>query len=245
MPIHILNGDALASKFPLDEPVIIFRECLIEGPKSSPNLSDFWTDRAKYITQAFDTTPVEYHENVVRELSRLSDTGEEICCWFEFDLFCQVNLWFVIHYIDRFIKHSTVSIVQPDPLRDMQWKGFGFLDAGQLLERYVNRTKADQSELRLATALWDAYRKDDFRMLQDLSKHKSPCFPKLEEVINAHRQRFPKKGYGRPKQKLLDIKGRGITQFEKIFSAFQETESIYGFGDTQVKRMLEELHLLP
>jgi hypothetical protein len=41
--IHILNGDALGDQFPKDLPgeILIFRECLIEGPKNVVEFESF------------------------------------------------------------------------------------------------------------------------------------------------------------------------------------------------------------
>jgi transposase len=60
----------------------------------------------------------------------------------------------------------------------------------------------------------------------------------LKEVCEAEVDRKQKL---RPQQTLRQIIERGETDFHKIFSRFWETEGVYGFGDLQVKKMLEQI----
>jgi hypothetical protein len=47
---------------------------------------------------------------------------------------------------------------------------------------------------------------------------------------------------GRPVQSLLEIMDElGTTDFGLIFKEFNKREAIYGFGDLQVKRLLDGL----
>ena len=50
--IHILNGDALGAQFPKDLPgeTLVFRECLVEGPKKVDEFEAFFASRAAYLS---------------------------------------------------------------------------------------------------------------------------------------------------------------------------------------------------
>src|SRR5688500_7090840 len=101
MIYNILNGDSLAYSFPdtkIEGDVIVVREGLIDGDLSGDNLHDFWQSRAKLI----GVTESEYHSKVVREFERIRNApaDSEFNLWFEYDLFCQVNMWFVISIIN-------------------------------------------------------------------------------------------------------------------------------------------------
>jgi len=63
-------------------------------------------------------------------------------------------------------------------------------------------------------------------------------------VIQAHIDRFPTNNeLGRPQQRLLAIKDQLKTNdFGQIFQQFSKEEGIYGFGDSQVKAMFDELN---
>ena len=46
MILHILNGDALENQFPKElRPVVVMRECMIEGPLSEISEDHFWQKR--------------------------------------------------------------------------------------------------------------------------------------------------------------------------------------------------------
>jgi hypothetical protein len=63
----------------------------------------------------------------------------------------------------------------------------------------------------------------------------------LKQVCRAHIDRFENGGLGRPHQRLIEIKNSGNNDFSSIFQSFGKTEAIYGFGDSQVKKMLDEI----
>jgi hypothetical protein len=73
-----------------------------------------------------------------------------------------------------------------------------------------------------------------------LAQVRSRCLKYLDEVCEAHIDRFKEKK-GRPQQRLEEILKRGITDFHSLFIEFAKTEGVYGFGDRQVKNMLAEL----
>src|SRR4051812_39763377 len=102
MIYHILNGDSLAYSFPetnIQGEIIVVREALVEGDVSGSNLDDFWQTRAK----CMGLTKVEYSNKVVTEFEKIINAAgnSEFNLWFEFDLFCQVNMWFVISIINN------------------------------------------------------------------------------------------------------------------------------------------------
>ena len=243
MIIHVLNGDALAQKFPLDDKVIVFRECLIDGPVDARDEDKFWQARRGYIVTVFDTTADQYDEHVLRELEKLGSLrpNDEICFWFERDLFCQTNLWFMIHYVNRLHIALQYSIAYPDFQIDQNWRGFGYHTADHLNNCFQNRIALSVNDIRLGSTLWEAYASHDRSKLIALAKEKSIAFPSLAEVISAHLDRFPSTGLGRPMEKLRQLQLNGFKSFHEIFTSFSETEGVYGFGDLQVKQMLDEI----
>jgi hypothetical protein len=103
---HILNGDCLADKLKktnLNHNFIIFRECLIAGDVDASNINELWEIRANFIAGSYDTTKEMYFEHTVKEFEKLNSLPDcaEVCLWFEDDLFCQVNMWFILSYLAR------------------------------------------------------------------------------------------------------------------------------------------------
>jgi len=102
---HILNGDALLEMFPEDlGTTIIARECMIDGPTNGKNVKEILNTRAKYLNASFGTDGGTYEEKVIPEFMQLDkiEKFDEINLWFEDDLFCQLNLWFVCSCLKEF-----------------------------------------------------------------------------------------------------------------------------------------------
>src|SRR6185503_10497629 len=101
MKYHVLNGDALAEKFPEETvrgDLIIIREAFIEGPLSTDFTKEYWDQRMAFIQSAYRATPEEYEVQFLSQLQLLDSIKDEdeVFLWFEDDLFCVVNMLFVI-----------------------------------------------------------------------------------------------------------------------------------------------------
>ncbi|HEY0742999.1 MAG TPA: hypothetical protein VGD40_16130 [Chryseosolibacter sp.] len=239
MELHVLNGDALAEKFPFAGEKIICREALIDGPVDARDLDSFWAQRATFLSS---DNPDEYFNLVVKEYHRLTRADASVInLWFEHDLFCQVNLWFTIHLLEKSKTNASLYVVTPTDLTDPLWSGFGKMSNEDLEKCYEARVLVEGQDKQLALALWDAYSTNNALALTKQSDHKSKAFPLLAEVCKAHLDRFSRDGLGRPEKKLKSILENGTTQFDKIFHEFRQTEGVYGFGDAQVKSLLSKV----
>lgn len=246
MIYNILNGDSLAYSFPdakIEGDIIVVREALIDGDLSGNDLHDFWHSRAKYM----GLTEVEYHDKVASELERIMNAPDdsEFNLWFEYDLFCQVNMWFVISIINSLPAEKKVYAVHTSYLdrNDKHfWNGFGPANSNQLQVCFTDRILLSDADLQLGQELWIAYKDNNFEELIRLAKSQSFAFPYLQEVVKAHIDRFPKDGTkGRPEKVIEDITKNVSTDFHKVFKEFWSRESIYGFGDTQLKSLYDKV----
>jgi len=246
MVYHILNGDSLAYSFPgakIEGEIIVVREGLIDGELPSDNLHDFWQSRARYMR----ITEAEYNNSVVREFEKIMNApgNSEFNLWFEYDLFCQVNMWFVTSIINRLpIKKKVFAVYTSylDKTNKQFWNGFGPAKADELKVCYADRIPLSEADMNFGDELWKAYQNGNLEALTNLSKHQSPAFPYLQEVVKAHVDRFPKDGAkGRPEKIIEDIIKNVSTDFHKVFEEFWKRESIYGFGDTQLKSLYDKV----
>lgn len=240
MKIHVLPGDSLVESFKetnIEGEVVICRECLIDGDVTAISLDDFWQVREKYLSASFEKPENFYLENVKSEFNKLLNLNEkdEVNLWFEYELFCQTNMWFCL----SLLKDAQVEIYRVAPVIKNQkdiWKGFGILGREDLQRSFVAREKFSRKDLELGVNLWNAYQKQEFEKLETLSKTESKCFPGLEDVCKAEIEKED-----RPKAVLRKIMENGETNFGAVFQKFNETEGIYGFGDLQVKRIYDQL----
>lgn len=246
MIYNILNGDALAYSFPkakIEGDIIVVREALIDGDLSGNNLQEFWHSRAKYM----GLPEAEYRDRVVSEYEKIMNAPKdsEFNLWFEYDLFCQVNMWFLLSIINSLSVKKKVYAVYTSYLdrNDKHfWNGFGQANSNQLQVCFANRILLNDADLRLGQKLWTAYKNNNFEELPRLAKRQSFAFPYLEEVVKAHVDRFPRDGSkGRPEKVIEDITNNISTDFNKVFSEFWNRESIYGFGDTQLKNLYDKV----
>ena len=99
------------------------------------------------------------------------------------------------------------------------------------------------SDLALGKNLWEAYRLGDGAQFTTLSKSVSPCFRQLAEVCQAQLDRISANpNERRPEKVILELLAKGITDFDTLFSQFSEREGIYGFGDLQVRELMDSVH---
>ena len=240
--IHILNGDALGDQFPKDLPgeTLVFRECLIEGPKKIVGFKAFFASRATYLSEAYDP---KIKENYSLELSiplmRLvtGDMPSEVVLWFEEDLFCQANFWFVCYFL--FISGFNGKVCWAKPSGAARYN-FGLLSKESLTTVFENRLLIDVAKI---APLWQAYSIDDsdelirlVRELPDLSEYIIPAASAYNDMNTSAFEQ------SRPYLALLEItKALKTTHFGKVFMEFCQKEAVYGLGDLQVKRIFEEV----
>lgn len=246
-PFHILNGDSLAtqlSQTTIPPDYIVCRECLIVGDVSAGNLDEFWEKRAMFISSTYRVSPQEYKTRTVSELNKLNNLprNAEVCLWFENDLFCQVNLWFVLFLLSN---RSDLTLYRIFPITDNEadrWKGFGIATPKILEQSYLDKVLFEPKDLELGINLWIAYQHHNLGLLTTLSKLKSRCFRFLEEVCRAHTDRFPADHtLGRPERLVQELINSQAADFQTVFSVFSEKEGIYGFGDSQLKTIYDSL----
>ncbi|MFD1314165.1 class I SAM-dependent methyltransferase [Namhaeicola litoreus] len=238
--IHVLNGDSLLDRFPLDikGERIVARECLIEGDVSGENLAEFYLNRATFLERTYGTQQTEYLHNSQKEFEKILklNTEEEVYCWFEKDLFCQVNFWFVCHLLHE-NRQQNVFLVLAENL-DF---GFSSYNEEELKLLYRKKTSLDSTDLEGFSKLWSAYQTKNSDKLQEAAKKLTPKFSFLEEVITAEIEKNPIDKMGRPMKVLEElILSRNSTDFKQIFPEFSKRLPIYGYGDLQIIHMINE-----
>ena len=117
------------------------------------------------------------------------------------------------------------------------------MDSDALKEALKNRKILSNDQKDKFVKLWKHYQDNNLQSMSDIGDEMDQAFPFLKEAIHAHIDRMPGLDFpGRPQQTLLNlIKEFGTDDFGPIFRNFTKRESIYGFGDLQVRRMLDTL----
>lgn len=247
---HILNGDCLADQLSQTSIIgecIICRECMIEGDWGVAHSFDFEEVRAKFMHKTYQIPIEEYFQKSVSEFEKMKriPDGSEVCLWFENDLFCQTNMWYVLSLLEGRSGLTLYRIFPTIHYPVDQWKGFGISTHHMLEHAYASKVQFKPSDLQVGKKLWEAYLQADFEHLLEVAQSHSNCFQHLEEVCQAHCDRFPvDHSLGRPERMIKEIMKTKTLDFHEVFSEFTNRAGVYGFGDLQVKRIYDQqIHL--
>ncbi|HUR97825.1 MAG TPA: hypothetical protein VMZ26_07100 [Pyrinomonadaceae bacterium] len=240
MILHVLPGDAIVDKFQaagFDGDIAVCREALIEGDLAGDTLPELWENRARFFAGEYPGAGDNYHEKVVREFAKLTalQSGSEVNLWFEYELFCQTNLWFCL----SLVLESAADVFRVAPVVSSEeevWDGFGNRSPDDLKKCFAQRVRLSSEDVELGASLWSAYRAGNHDELRRLSSAESKAFPKLREVCAAAIEKE-----SRPNEIVREIIRDGEDDFDKIFIEFKKRAGVYGYGDAQVKKIWRDL----
>ncbi len=245
MTVHILNGDSLKEQFPdsLDGRIIVAREALVDGPiRHGLDLDALYSERAAFLSTSYGGSSDEYMQKTAFEfesIRQLADT-ETVYLWFEEDLFCQVNLWFCCWLLINHTGIRQAHLVLAEG--DMRY-GFAGYDTDGLLGLHGTAHRLDETDLVRLASLWPLYLNDDHEQMLESSRSWQSELPFLTDAVQANADRIsPDHQDGRPYRSLRRI--MSLTEpceFGPVFREFWSQESIYGFGDLQVRRMFDSI----
>jgi len=239
---HILNGDSLKEQFPKDilGQTIVTRECLVDGNIKGISQEEFFRNRAVFISETHGCKMEDYYKITVSQFEQMKEIPQdsEINLWFEDDLFCQVNFWFVMSLLSK-IKHKRnykYYLVRPSSGHEYS---FGSMNQKELSFAY--KEKIALTDLNKIEQLWNLYQNEDSDAMLSIAQDLQVSYPFILSAIEAHIQRLPSKNsFGRPIDTLISILQELRTDnFGTIFREFLKREPIYGFGDLQVQNMIK------
>ena len=156
--------------------------------------------------------------------------------WFEDDLFCQTNLWFIAHFLCQFTDEQAIYLIRPD---DNMNYVFASMNEQALEKAYQNKQELSQQTLGELSKMWQYYQAKDLEKMLKIAQNNNEKLGFLEEAAKAHIDRVLNQ---RPQKALSKIiKELQTKDFAKVFPVFNRQERIYGFGDMQVKRIFDKL----
>ncbi len=240
--LHILNGDAAAEVVrhsDIGGVTVPWRESLMTGP--TPDglpLAQWITIRAQHLSEAYEADLAHCRHDLQRQIELLHTFAdhEEVVLWFDRDLFCQVNLWYLLHWFSCRSHESTlISIVglEKHPELHLQ-SGIGSLNVESLRSLFEQRMQLSDAHFALGTRAWIAYCSPDPTTLQRAAESNTSALPFMKDVLLSHLSRFPstRNGLGRIERKILELLSTGRTWFHEIFEGLTQSESD-GLGDYQ------------
>ncbi|MPQ46377.1 DUF1835 domain-containing protein [Marinifilum sp. N1E240] len=242
---HILNGDCLKEMFPKNSSgeQIVMREFLVEGDVLGESLDELLQIRAKYICgRNLVSSEEEYHQKSSVEIKKILTIGvnDEVNLWFEDDLFCQVNFWFVLNLLYENHKRENIYLVRPNKGNEYN---FGNMNHKELSLAFHHRQEIKGKELKQIRQLWRYYQKEKWSEMIRVAELFQEKFPFLLPAVYAQINRLSKgNDQGRPIESLKKImKDLNTTEFALVFKEFCKREAIYGFGDIQVRCLYDDI----
>lgn len=249
--LHITNGDAftqLLQAQKLEGDIITWREMLCEG-KTETNVGSetFWRTRFEFLHKNYNVSKPWFIEKTLKEYRSLCNhkQQDEIILWFEYDLFCQVNMLAVISWLKTYRRHARITLAcSGDQGQPGAYKGLCELTSSEIQDLYTNRVELNQDDIEYADYVWQLYCSNNPIRLENLSDFDNYQFPYLESAVQAHLKRFPtiKNGLNAVENQLLQTVNEFKPASKKaFFKKILLNQGWYGFGDSQYERMLEGL----
>lgn len=241
--LHILNGDATRQQFDKTEiegTVAVWREMLSDGPGPSAfEAAAFWENRLPFLREVFQISPSRYHRDFMSQLSTITAFRQydEVVLWFEFDLFCQLNLMALIAFLEEQQDYAgLVSLVcVGEQTGSRKLLGLGEIEPASYPELFNNRRELSKRELAYAGRVWRAYCADHPTELQQCLSSVPEGFPYLTPALRSHFRRFPSpfNGLNAIEEQLLHQVSTGGKTKKQVVGAMLRWQVWYGFGDLQ------------
>ncbi len=164
----------------------MWRDILCEGPVAAS--IDDPADRGAYLARLLDIDAAEYvagWREAHAALARAAD-HDEIVLWFEQDLFCAVNLWYVLSRLAGVRAALTLVYPSLDELR-----GLGTVGPAHLRGLFSGRAALTAAAVAEAREAWLAYAIATPMAAQDLAYAGEGVLPFVAAAMRRHLARLP------------------------------------------------------
>ena len=249
--LHITNGDNFTQRLKnlnLDGDVITWREMLCEG-KTLPTVGteSFWKTRFEFLNKNYKVSKSWFIEKTLKEYRSLCNHKQQdhIVLWFEYDLFCQVNMLAVISWLLNHRKYAEISLVCSGKEDDSDTMySLSQLSDEQLLSLYKNKKILNQDDTEYADYVWQLYCSNNPMRLENLTDFKNYQFDYLGDAIKTHLKRFPSiaNGLNQMENTILRLAMDEKPKNKKEYlDTILKNQGNLGFGDTQYERAITRL----
>lgn len=248
--LHITNGSSLTSylqKLNIEGDIITWNEMLCEGPTVEKLDTDAFLDtRISFFKTNYNANYAD--GGFAKELAKFNDLVDysEVILWFEYDLFCHINLIAAISLLkQKKVKTPLYLVCSGRVENEKDLKGLSELTPEQLKAHYSTKIELSIDDIALAQKAWQIYCGDDHNQLKPLIVRPSN-FKYLSNCLKAHLRRFPdtRSGLNMLEYNILRlIKEHTIKSRRHLVGYALHYQGYYGFGDIQLEKMINRLAL--
>jgi hypothetical protein len=243
--LHILNGDstkALFSKSNIRGDTVVWREVLVQGPLFySLDTELFWEMRSQFLEKGYGAKLASYRRKVILEFQKIRQfQGDEIVLWFEYDLFCQVNLIALLSYFLRSKKGMTISLVCVGDFPGYSKRvGLGELPHTVYRGLFDNRQKLEKEDLIVADKAWMYFCGKDSKKLKTIQSEKLEY---LSDAMLSATKTFRESNHLSPLERhILKVINDNHFDEKELIKYLLENDTEFGFGDRQYEYMIHKL----
>lgn len=236
--LHITNGGNLTgylNELKIEGEKLTWQEIICEGPTIEIIHSDDFIELRREFLSSFYDVDLDL-DKVNFALEQLSNIEQysEIVLWFEYDLFCHINMIAVINLLQQKKIKLPIYLVCSGRIPGIKTlKGLNELNADQINNHYKNKVKLNSEDIELAETIWGIYCGKDHNLLKPYIV-KSSSFKYLSNCLKAHLERFPnsKSGLNVLEKNILElIKVNNIKSKHHLLGYALNYQGYYGFGD--------------
>ena len=248
--LHITNGDAVTNRLDtlgVRGEKLTWREMCCEGPTELDLLSVRNIRKRKaFLSEAYGISGEDYQKFFVDQIKNFGNFHQfdEIVLWFEFDLFCHINMIAAISLLQKKEVTAPIYLVCSGRVsNEREMKGLAELTPKQFEQHYKKKVRLTEEDILLAKHVWTLYCEDDPARIANQIKTKS-SFAYLSSCLRAHLQRYPnmKSGLNTMEQNILSlIDTHEIKNVKQLLGYALSYQGYYGYGDIQMKRVLDQL----
>ena len=248
--LNITNGSSLTEyleKEKYEGEMLTWHEMLCEGPTEKEiDTTSFFEIRKAFLESVYDA---EY--DILKIRSEIQKTNaindyKEVVLWFEYDLFCHINLIAAISLLKQKDIRIPIFLVCSGRVKgEKSLKGLPELSPKQLKEHYQNKIELTIDDIATAQKAWRIYCEGDHNLLKPLITRPSN-FKYLSICLKAHLKRFPDTRSGLSTLEyniLILIKEHNIKSRHHLVGYVLHYQGYYGFGDMQIVRLINELEI--
>ncbi len=248
--LHITNGNNLTdylNDLKIEGDFLTWQEMLCEGPTTEHIESEaFLNIRKAFFSDFYDVEMMEDELHQELDVLNHTDQFQEIVLWFEYDLFCHINLMAVINLLKQKKIQIPLYLVCSGRIKgEKDLKFLTELTPEQLQREYENKIELSEENIALMSSLWQIYCGQDHNLFKPFIVQKS-SFPYLSNCLKAHLERFPDSITGLSileTHTLQMIADQKIKSKRHLLGYILNFQGYYGFGDLQIEKMIDQLHI--
>lgn len=248
--LHITNGINLTNylnELKFEGDYLTWQEMLCEGPTTEIIETEaFFNLRQKFLFEFYDIELAEAELRREMDILNHTDQFEKLVLWFEYDLFCHINLMAIIHLLKQKKTEIPIYLVCSGRVKgEKDLKFLTDLKPDQLQNEYENKIKLSEDDIDLMSSLWRIYCGPDHNLFKPFIVQKS-SFPYLSNCLKAHLERFPDSKTGLSTLELHTlhmIADQKITSKRHLMGYILNFQGYYGFADLQIERLIERLSI--